>query len=93
MRKGGRLSAGRYRSALEDLDDLWGELDIHSVTDRLIEKASRAAADHALRAYDSLHLATIVTFAKVEHVAVACWDRELRQAAGAYGFALVPERL
>jgi hypothetical protein len=46
-----------------------------------------------LRAYDSLHLATIVSFADVEQVVVACWDRELRKAAREYGFALVPEQL
>jgi predicted nucleic acid-binding protein len=93
MRKGGRLSAGRYHTALDDLDALWSELDIHTVTDGLIETASRAATDHALRAYDSLHLATITTFADIEYVVVACWDRELREAASVQGFTLLPERL
>jgi uncharacterized protein len=93
MRKGGRLSAARYRAALDDLDDLWSELEVHAVNDRLIEAASRAATDHALRADDSLHLATITTFANVERVAVACWDRELREAASVYGFTLIPQQL
>jgi predicted nucleic acid-binding protein len=93
MSKGGRLSAAAHRSALRDLDALWGELHIHAVTDRLIETAARTAVNHALRAYDSLHLATVVTFADVERVAIACWDRDLRKAARKHGFALVPERL
>jgi uncharacterized protein len=93
MNKGGRLSTAAQRSALRDLDALWDELHVHAVTDRLIETAARIASNHALRAYDSLHLATVVTFADVEQVAVACWDRDLREAAQKHGFALVPERL
>jgi uncharacterized protein len=93
MRKGRRLSVGRYRTALDDLDDLWSELEIHAVTDGLIEAASRTATNHALRAYDSLHLATITTFANVESVAVVCWDRELREAASVHGFTLIPRQL
>lgn len=93
MRKGARLSTNEYRTALDDLDDLWSELEVHAVTDGLIEAASRSATEHALRAYDSLHLATITTFADIERVAVACWDRELREAAQEYGFALIPEHL
>jgi predicted nucleic acid-binding protein len=93
MRKGGRLSGQTHRTALDDLDDIWRELQVHAVTDPLIESATRAATEHALRAYDSLHLATIATFGDAEQVTVACWDRELRGAVRDYGFALVPERL
>lgn len=93
MRKGGRLSAARHRSALRDLDELWSELDLSSVTDDLVESASQAANHHALRAYDSVHLATALTFAEVEDVTFACWDRELRDAAGDHGFALVPVQI
>jgi hypothetical protein len=93
MRRGGRLSGHTHRKALDDLDDLWRELQVHAVTDPLIETATRAATEHALRAYDSLHLATIATFGDAEQVTVACWDRELRAAVRGYGFALIPERL
>jgi uncharacterized protein len=93
MQKGGRLSSQAYRTALHDRDELWGELQVHSITDSLIGTASRAAAEHALRAYDCLHLATIATFADAERVTVACWDRDLRTAVRDYGFALIPERV
>ena len=93
MRKGGRLSSQAHRTALDDLDDLWRELQVHAVTDGLIETATRAATEHALRAYDSLHLATIAIFGDAEQVTVACWDRELRAAIGRYGFALIPDGL
>jgi predicted nucleic acid-binding protein len=93
MRRGGRLSGQTHRTALDDLDDLWRELQVHAVTDSLIETATRTATEHALRAYDSLHLATIATFGDAEQVTVACWDRELRSAVGEYGLALVPDRV
>jgi hypothetical protein len=38
-------------------------------------------------------LATALAFAKVDPIAFACWDRELRGAAQIRGFTLVPERL
>jgi predicted nucleic acid-binding protein len=93
MRKGGRLSTTRRRSALRDLDELWDELDVSSVTNRLIEAASQAANHYALRAYDSLHLATALSVAEVERIAFACWDRELREAARARGLPLIPSQI
>jgi predicted nucleic acid-binding protein len=93
MQKGARLSSQAYRAALHDRDELWAELEVHAVTDSLIGAASRAAAEHALRAYDCLHLATIATFADAERVTVACWDRDLRMAVSEYGFTLLPDRI
>jgi predicted nucleic acid-binding protein len=93
MHKGRRLSSQAYRAALRDRDELWDELQVHSVTDSLIATASRSAIEHTLRAYDCLHLATIATFADAERVTVACWDRDLRKAVREHGFPLVPERL
>jgi uncharacterized protein len=93
MRNGGRLSRARHQSAIDDLDDLWTELDVHSVSDGVIERASRAAARHALRAYDSLHLATALALAEAKGYAFACWDRELRDAAHEHGFALIPAQI
>jgi uncharacterized protein len=93
MRNGGRLSDARHQSAIDDLDDLWTELDVHSVGDGVIERASRAAARHALRAYDSLHLATALALTEAKGYAFACWDRELRDAAREHDFVLVPAQI
>jgi predicted nucleic acid-binding protein len=93
MQKGGRLSTAQIATALSSLNELGGDLFVHAVTDDIVFAASQAASKHALRAYDSLHLATALAFAKVESIAFACWDRELREAARIRGFTLVPERL
>jgi uncharacterized protein len=90
MRKGNRLSPAKLRAALDELDAIWLDLDVHEVTDRLIRDAAKAARDHALRAYDAIHLAGALAFAKGEVLSFACWDNDLSEAAGKHGLALIP---
>ena len=92
-RNAGRISIAEFEKALDDLEGLWVEIDVHAATSEVIEGAAQVVIDHGLRAYDSLHLATAVAIAKVEHITFACWDRELWEAAQSRGLALVPERL
>jgi predicted nucleic acid-binding protein len=92
MRKGTRLSDREFETTLQKLEELWSLLYIHAVTDSLIHDASAAAKEHALRAYDALHLASVTAFAE-RPLTLACWDHELRGAARERGIALLPERL
>jgi predicted nucleic acid-binding protein len=93
MRKGARLNRSGFETALENLGSLWETLYVHSVTDAVIDDAVRSAVTHTLRAYDAMHLAAALAFAAEESVEFACWDRDLRDAAAAHGFRLVPESL
>jgi uncharacterized protein len=93
MRNAGRISAGRLKEGLSDLERIWRGIDVHAVTADVVQAATRAAIDHGLRAYDSLHLATALALAEVEGIEFACWDRELRDAARERGIALLPEGL
>ena len=90
MRTGKRLSPAKLRTALDELNAIWLTLDVHEVTDRLVQDAATAARDHALRAYDAIHLAGALSFAEGEEIAFACWDHELSEAADKHGFALIP---
>lgn len=92
MRRGTRLSGPEFETALRKLEDLWNLLYIHAVTDSLIHDASAAAKEHALRAYDALHLASLTAFVG-RSLTLACWDRKLRDAARERGIPLLPERL
>jgi uncharacterized protein len=92
MRKGKRLSSTEFETALRKLGDLWSLLYVHAVTDQLIQDASATAREHALRAYDALHLASLTTFAE-RRLTLACWDRELRDAAQDRGIPLLPAQL
>lgn len=92
MRKGNRLSPAELRSALDELDSIWAALDVLEVTDTLIQAAAKTARDHTLRAYDAVHLAAALALARDEEIAFVCWDRELSEAAGKHGLALIPEQ-
>lgn len=91
MRKGKRLSPAKLRTALDELEAIWMTLDVHEVTDRLIQDAAKAARDHTLRAYDAMHLAGALAFAEGEEIGFACWDDELSEAASKHGFTRIPE--
>lgn len=92
-RNADRISAARFEASLDELKRIWSAIDIHAVTTEVIEDATQAVVDHELRAYDSLHLATALAVAKVEHVTFACWDHELRDAAQELGIPLLPAEL
>jgi uncharacterized protein len=93
MRKGSRISPAQFEAGFTELERVWGSLYAQAVTDSLIQAASSAAREHGLRAYDALHLASVSIFQEVRELTLACWDRELREAAHACGLALIPERL
>jgi uncharacterized protein len=93
MRRGDRIAAAQLRTKLSQLDRLWRSLYVHAVTDGILELASQRAALHSLRAYDAVHLAGALSFARGERIEFACWDQELRTAAAEGGMALVPELL
>jgi uncharacterized protein len=92
MRKGNRLSRAEFETALRKLGDLWDLLYVHAVTDSLIQDASATAREHALRAYDALHLASLTDFTE-KPLTLACWDGELREAAQEHGIPLLPAEL
>jgi predicted nucleic acid-binding protein len=93
MRKGRRLTAAQLKRAIDDLENIWRGVFSHAVNDALLAKAAQTARAHSLRAYDAVHLSGALAFAASEQLDFACWDRELREAAGKHGFALIPERL
>jgi hypothetical protein len=93
MQKGRRITAPQLRSRLGELERLWQAIYVHSVSDALLAQAAESAVAHALRAYDAVHLAGALSFREGEEISFACWDRELREAAAAHGFSLIPEHL
>lgn len=93
MRKGGRLTPTQLRRGLEDLENLWRGIYVHSVGDTLLTQAAESARVHSLRAYDAVHLASALSFATGEELQFACWDKELREAADKHSFSLIPLQL
>lgn len=78
-----RLQAQDHRQVLEDFDHDWDSYFILEVTEGLVRRAGGLAEDHALRAYDALHLASALTLRERVHrtVAFLCFDEALEAAA------------
>lgn len=79
--------------------DLWGSGEeperfvVVRIDGRVLDRAARLCAQHGLRAYDAVQLASALLVRAVDPgcSAVAAFDVALRAAAGAEGFDLVPE--
>jgi hypothetical protein len=66
-----------------------------SLTEPVLVAAAREAARHALRAYDAVQLASALAVRGTDPRCsdFACFDAELRRAAGREGFTLVPKAI
>lgn len=84
----GRLPAGRLDRARRRVDRLFEEVDRIELTADVARLAADLADEHALRAYDAVHLASLETIADPETVLLAA-DGDLRRAARARGFAVL----
>lgn len=72
-----------------------GTFHIVDLTDDVLETAVRSLSRHALRAYDAVQLASamLARAADAALIEFTCFDVELRKAARAEGFALLPPSL
>jgi len=75
------------RAADED-----GPFQIIDVSHGILELAASSLVRHPLRAYDALQLASAIVARDVDDgvTEFACFDRQLRDAAAAEGFDLLP---
>jgi predicted nucleic acid-binding protein len=88
-RRAGRLTARQLRTAVRSLDDLYTQLDLVEVSERLAHQAGELAERRELRAYDAVHLAAALLIDDPELV-LAAGDLELLAAATASGLATAP---
>jgi predicted nucleic acid-binding protein len=77
-RRSGRLDGEALSTAKAELDALWAQVDVVSVTTEVVVAAGDLAEIQCLRGYDAVHLAAAIA-AKVTVVATA--DKELLAAA------------
>jgi uncharacterized protein len=84
----GRLASADLPATLEELEELYGQLDLLEVDDVLVRRAGALAQHHALRGYDAIHLAAAERVRGDTTIMVA-GDGDLCAAAGALGLAVV----
>jgi predicted nucleic acid-binding protein len=89
-----RLSPDDYRRTVQELEADWEHYLLLEITSGLIKTAAELAANHALRAYDAIHLAAAKLLrARLQGpILFACWDGHLSAAARREGLALVRKK-
>ncbi|MGQ9550469.1 MAG: type II toxin-antitoxin system VapC family toxin [Roseiflexus sp.] len=91
----GWLDGAAAQSAWQDFLQHWPAFVRLPVSSLSLERAAHLTWKHRLRAYDALHLACALIWQEsvAEATVFACFDRRLRQAAGAEGLSVWPETL
>ena len=92
MRRG-RISPIEHSGLVLELRRFWQSVAHIALDGELLERAANHSEQYALRAYDAIHLAALESFAAPGDATFACWDRDLRDAAGKLGYELLPREL
>lgn len=84
-----RVSSSEMRLLRSRLESRWDQVEIIEIDDEIARSSGDLAEAHALRGYDSVHLASAVALADETSV-LASWDLELRRAALDLGLQVAP---
>lgn len=88
-REGGLARLG-YLRCVRDLDQDWPHYLRFELNEPLIFTAARMTERYRLRAYDAVHLASVLSMRdRLGDVIFACWDKDLNAAARRTGLALL----
>ena len=91
-RRAGRLHGSGFEVAVEDFEAAWETFAIIEVTAGLAKDAAIVSETFGLRAGDAIQLASVRAL-HLPEVTVVAWDRRLRTAATAGGFACFPREV
>lgn len=83
-----RLSSAGHRDALADLEAVHAALFVVAIDDALARRAGDLAAQHDLRGYDAVHLASALRLGT--DTTLITWDEQLRRAAIDAGLPAAP---
>lgn len=84
-----RVTSSESRLVRSRLESRWTQVEIIEIDDEIARAAGDLAEVHALRGYDSVHLASAVALADETSV-LATWDYDLRVAAERLGLQIAP---
>lgn len=85
-----RLSPTLRRQSEQEWERVWASIRIVELTARVAFNSGDAAALHALRGADAIHLASALAVGS-DAAIFAAWDARLRSGARAAGFRLGPD--
>lgn len=87
--RAGRVTSSELRLVRSRLESRWNQVEIIEIDDEIARSSGDLAEAHALRGYDSVHLASAVALADETSV-LATWDLDLRKAALDAGLQVAP---
>lgn len=85
----GRLPTDLLHAAIGELSDRYEELHLVEISDRLVRRAGALAEAHALRGYDSIHLAAAELSRGDDPVVFVAGDGDLCTAAERIGLEVL----
>ncbi len=91
--RSGRVPRGSRELLALELERVWDGISPIVVDELLLRAAGDLAERMRLRAYDAVHLAALLCLNGSGQPVFACWDRDLRNAAEALGYRLLPSAL
>ena len=80
----------RATEARARLDDRWSAMHRIAVSDDVVHVAGDLADAHALRGFDSVHLATALQVSDPDRLIFVTWNRALAHAASRSGLSVAP---
>lgn len=89
MRTGGRLSGPTYDRLAADFDELWADLVVVAISDRVVIRGAALARRHGLRGYDAMQLACALELSVRSPAWFVSFDAELEVAAAREGMQLL----
>ena len=86
-----RVRKAHFQSVVRNFQEDWSSFIIVEVDNRLNETIHKVIANHGLRGFDAIHLASALAIgsAVVDNFIFACYDERLRQAAQAEGVEMI----
>lgn len=90
-RRAGDLTSAEHRRLVEEFGADWERYVKIEITEPLVAEAADLADRHRLRAYDALHLASVLSLAAraAAPPTFCCWDGDLLAAASREGLSLL----
>jgi predicted nucleic acid-binding protein len=87
-----RVKKSLFESVVSTFQEDWSSFIIVEVDNRLNETIHKVIANHGLRGFDAIHLASALTIgsAVADDFIFACYDERLRYAARAEGLETLP---
>lgn len=90
METDGQLDGDRHEQAAAAFDELWADLVVVAISDRVMVRGAALARRHDLRAYDALQLACALELAgPAEATRFLSFEAQLEAAAASEGLSLL----